>query len=275
VLDRVPVVCALLRKEKTEGGEINTVQNYSESSLALRQRSSWEAIDAGILLWRKNFIYFIPFFAVPVWIIAFSFRFLPGFLLPWTYLFFWYLKPFFDRMVLHIIAVRFFEPQSGVRRLLKGYAGHLFKGLPGDLLWRRFSPWRAVFMPVRVLENLTYKTAKNRKQTLANGGINFCITLTVFCFALEAFLFAGDLLFTGTMTEIIYSGYSSKFFENFGDYEIFFYAIYCFNMIIAESLYVCMGFGLYINSRIEVEGWDIQLMIANFVNSKKAPETLS
>jgi hypothetical protein len=41
-----------------------------------------------------------------------------------------------------------------------------------------------------------------------------------------------------------------------------------FNDILIESLYVCMGFGLYINSRVETEGWDIELLFKE--NAKKA-----
>jgi hypothetical protein len=41
-----------------------------------------------------------------------------------------------------------------------------------------------------------------------------------------------------------------------------------FNDILLESLYVCMGFGLYINSRVETEGWDIELLFKE--NAKKA-----
>jgi len=43
---------------------------------------------------------------------------------------------------------------------------------------------------------------------------------------------------------------------------------FCFNFILVESLYVSMGFGLYINSRVEVEGWDLKLLFQKFSNSR-------
>ncbi|MDR2095615.1 MAG: hypothetical protein LBP76_08875 [Treponema sp.] len=245
---------------------------YQESSLVLRQRSSWEAADAGLLLWRQNFFYFIPFFALPLWIVAFSLRLFSESLQPWSYLILWYLKPLFDRMILHVVAVRFFEPRSGLRRLFKGFIGRLFRGLVGDLLWRRFSPWRAVHIPIRVLEGLKFRAAKHRKQVLAAGGLNFCISITVICFILEAAMFFGELFFTLMVTDMIFPEFALGFYNFFDDYDIYLYVIYCFNFIIAESLYVCMGFGLYINSRVEVEGWDIQLMFANFTQSGRSAD---
>jgi hypothetical protein len=42
--------------------------------------------------------------------------------------------------------------------------------------------------------------------------------------------------------------------------------------MLVETLYVCMGFSLYINSRIEVEGWDIEITFRSFAEKlrKKA-----
>jgi hypothetical protein len=251
---------------------ISSASAYRESSLVLRQRSSWEAADAGLLLWKQNFFYFIPFFALPLWSIAFSFRMLPESFRFWTYVILWYLKPLFDRMILHVAAVRFFEPHSGLRRLFKGFIGRLFRSLAGDLLWRRFSPWRAVHIPIRVLEGLKSRAAKHRKQVLASGGLNFCVAITAVCSILEWTLFIGELFFTLMLIELIFPEFAYGFSNFFDEYEICFYVIYCLNFIITESLYVCMGFGLYINSRVEVEGWDIQLMFANFTKSGRAAD---
>jgi hypothetical protein len=108
----------------------------------LRRMDSREAADAGILLWRKNFIDFILFFAVPFWICAFTLRLLPGKAQYLSWLILWWLKPLFARPVLHIISVRFFESGAGINRLVRGMGKTLLRGLPGDILWRRFSPLR-------------------------------------------------------------------------------------------------------------------------------------
>ncbi|MDR1238705.1 MAG: hypothetical protein LBK27_01195 [Treponema sp.] len=243
-----------------------------EGTLALRRRSPWEAADAGLLLWRANCAYFLPFFAIPFWICAFGLRLLPENLHPWTWLILWYLKPLFDRPILHVISIRFFEPGSGTGRLLRGLGKSILRGLPGDLLWRRFSPLRSAVMPLRILEKLRGKTLRNRKQDLKRSGLSFCSLLTIWGFALELALLAGEILFVAGMIMIIQEDYISlnSSSEGFpGNMGIFLFAAWCFNYMLVGSIYVCMGFGLYINSRVELEGWDIEILLRKFTEARK------
>ena len=77
--------------------------------LNLKHTSSREAADSGLLLWRENFFYFIPLFAIPLWILAFSLRiFLPADFQYYSWLIIWLLKPLFGRLILHVISIRFF-----------------------------------------------------------------------------------------------------------------------------------------------------------------------
>jgi hypothetical protein len=46
--------------------------------------------------------------------------------------------------------------------------------------------------------------------------------------------------------------------------ERFIFIAYCVNYMLVESLYAAMGFGVYINSRVETEGWDLQLLFQQF-----------
>jgi hypothetical protein len=240
-----------------------------EGTLALRRRNSWEAADAGLLLWRANFAYFLPFFALPVWLCAFGLRMLPEDLRPWSWLILWYLKPLFDRPILHVISVRFFEPGSGAGRLLRGLGKAICRGLPGDLLWRRLSPLRSAMMPLRVLEKLRGRGIRKRKQDLERGGLSFCGLLTLWGFFLEAALLCGEVLFSLTLLKTIQADYVSNLGDFFIRLELFFFAAWCFNYILVESMYVCMGFGLYVNSRIEVEGWDIELAFRKLTKARK------
>ena len=250
------------------------------SALYLRRRSVWEAVDSGILLWRCCFFYFIPFFALPAWIIACGLRLLPGKWVYFSYLALWWLKPLFDRLVLHVVSRGFFgspdatatpgDPRNAVRGksrfrgLLKGLGGDLFRGLAGDLLWRRFSPARSARMPIRVLERVSRNHYRLRRKSLAAGGLDFGTLITILGFIMEGMLLFGEIMFVIMITQI----FSPAAFEYMGDnlesMEIFIFAAFCLNFIFVESLYVCMGFGLYINSRVEVEGWDLQLLFRKF-----------
>jgi len=232
---------------------------------ALKRKDSRAAADAGLLLWRENFINFIPFFAIPLWVCAFALRrALPEKFYYLAWLIIWLLKPMFDRLALHVISIRFFEKDAGLKRLRRGLFKTLLRGLPGDLLWRRFSPLRAAMMPMRVLERniKSGKAASERKKHLVNGGIGYCFLLTIWGIAAEAALLLGGLIFYNFICELM--NISNSFLDSFAKAEIFLYTIWCANLILIETIYVCMGFSLYINSRIEVEGWDLEIIFRGF-----------
>jgi hypothetical protein len=254
----------------TPGAAIDT-GDAMPGTLRLRRRSIWEASDAGLLLWRRDFFYFLPFFAIPFWVCAFGLRMLPEFIQPWSCIILWFLKPLFDRPALHIIGVRFFEPLSGPGRLFRGLGKAVLRGLPGDLLWRRFSPWRAVMMPVRVLEGLKPARVRQRKQSLSGGGIDFCVLLTIWGLILEGILLAGEIFFLFAVIELMQENYITSVSEFFSEKSLFFFTAYCINYMLIESLYVCMGFGLYINSRVEVEGWDLEVLFRSFLKNSPRP----
>jgi len=241
------------------------------SALSMRRRSVWEAADAGVLLWKNNFFYFIPFFAIPVWAAACALRLLPNNLIWLSYLLLWWLKPLFDRLVLHVVSRRFFDASGSgsIKDLSRGLAGTLFCSLLGDLLWRRFSLGRSSRMPVRILERINRKQYVQRKETLAYGGLNFCFLISILGFFLEALLLMGEIIFVIIVARIIHPSLLGYMQENMGLMEVFIFAAFSLNYIIVESLYVCMGFGLYINSRVEVEGWDLQLQFQKFAGEKQ------
>jgi hypothetical protein len=244
--------------------------------LVMRRRGVWEAADSGVLLWRKNFLYIIPFFAIPVWIAAFGLRFIPEDFSYLSWIGLWWLKPLFDRLVLHLISARFFEnPGLAKTPLLRGLGGDLVRGLWGDLLWRRFSFTRSGRMPIRVLERLKGKRFRQRKKALAAGGLNFGSFVTFLCFFSEWFLLGGEILFTYIMFDM----FLPDLFLNLGDFmargEGFIFTACCVNYMLVESLYVAMGFGVYINSRVETEGWDLQILFKEFESAKAGEDSSS
>jgi hypothetical protein len=122
-------------------------------------------------------------------------------------------------------------------------------------------------MPIRVLERLKGPPYKQRKGFLRGGGIDFCVLVTFFGLALECALLGGELLFAWVMADLFQLSASLWYPEFIMLVEPFMFAAYCLNLFLAESVYVCMGFGLYINGRVETEGWDIQLLFKNFTES--------
>jgi hypothetical protein len=175
----------------------------------------------------------------------------------------WWLLPLFDRFALQVVSLRFFDPQGGFKSLFKGLGGGLKKGIVGDLLWRRFSPFRSARMPVTILEKLKGKTLRQRKKMLHGNGLGFGFPITILCLLLYLVLVVGEYTFIFAMFEIARPGYYPDYESFAGSGNPLCLAIVWFTRLLIETLYVCMGFGLYINSRVETEGWDIELLFKN------------
>ncbi|QQO10481.1 hypothetical protein [Breznakiella homolactica] len=235
----------------------------------LRQRSSWEAADSGLLLWRNGLGLFALLLGIPLIILAAAAYAMPDWTKPWIFIALWWLKPLFDRPVLHSISVRFFNPSASLKHIMKGYFRSLVTALPGDLLWRRFSLWRSGRMPVRVLERQRGKKARQRIRILERGGLGFSVLVTLLGIVLETALLVGEIFFFIAVMDLTQAPSFSTIWESLDTYEILLISAMTVNLFIVETLYVCMGFGLYINSRLETEGWDIQLEFSSFARENK------
>ena len=242
--------------------------------LALRHRSRWEAVDAGILLWRDNFAFLLLFFALPLWLCAFGLRIIPERIRYVSWIALWLLRPLFERSALHVISVRFFEKGAGLGRLCKGFFKTITRALAADLSWRRFSPLRAAMLPVRTLEVLPFRQIKERRRILKKGGLGFCSVLTSWALGMEIVLLTGELAFFMISLEILQPGLFTSIQDMVDGWEIYIYAAWCVNSMLIGSLYVCMGFSLYINSRIELEGWDMEITFKALAEKSKLKKNI-
>ena len=254
---------------------------YNNTALALRRRSRWEAVDAGVLLWRDNFPVLLLFYAIPFWLCAFGLRFIPDHYRYLSWFILWFLRPLFERLALHPVSIRFFERNAGIRRLGKGLFKTLMRGIIPDLSWRRFSPLRGALAPMRTLEGpsngsntngrsgLSFRQAALRRSILKTGGLGFCRALTLWSLAMEVVLFAGELLFFLITLDILQPGLFSGLLRTVDNWELYIYTAWCINAMLMGSLYVCMGFSLYINTRIDQEGWDLEIIFRNLTEKAK------
>lgn len=246
--------------------------NSHHPAFNLRMRTGWEAADMGILLWRTKTFFTIAFFTAPI-IITTLIMAIIGFLAPlpffakthWiiicTAAHFW-LAPFYDRFALHVCSKIFFERGISIKSLFHGLAENIVRSLPGDLLWRRFSPIRGVMMPLRILEKLKRTHIPSRKASLKRGGIYFGAFLTGFCISVEIMLFIGShiaVYVIGIITK-------TNIYINIGSFPCM--VILLVNFIIIETLYICMSFSVYINSRIITEGWDLQFAFQKLAGAR-------
>jgi hypothetical protein len=171
---------------------------------------------------------------------------------------------------LQVISVRFFRNDAKYKTIKKDLIKNIFKGLIGDITFRRFSLYRSARMPVKILEGNKGEMIKRRIRNLKNGGLDFCALLTLLCITLEIALFGVFSLFSFAL----FAEYSDLTFYTISQYssQISFVVLVISSLtfLIVEPLYMCMGFGIYINSRSIVEGWDIELGLNSFVEEKKS-----
>ena len=246
-------------------------------AVTLRRRSPWEAIDLGFAMmrnwWRPVYrawaVSFVPFAAVvtlacqaagTIWLAT---------------ILIWWLKPVYDRMLLHVLSRAVFGEVLGPRAVLAAARQWLFTGLLAGLTVRRFDSARSFNLPVRQLEGQSGRQARARISVLARRAGKYAFWLTVVCvhfemvfmwseaFLLDLFLpaKAETVRDLGELLRDVSSVWSVR--------DVLVYAVV---VSIVEPLYVAAGFALYLNRRTLLEGWDIELALRRIAESRSAAD---
>jgi len=237
-------------------------------SIALRARTPWEATDLGIALVREH--------AVPIWrawaCVVLPTALLLGVLcqllgnLTIASILLWWLKPVFDRIPLHVLSRAVFGAVPSLQDTLRAQRSSAdFGALFAQLTWRRLHPMRALFLPVDFLERLTGKQRSNRTSLLARAQGSPSALLTFVCVNMEIMLITSIVLsaLIFVPTEFFSDAMRDTLEHLFTEPPIWMqwamYGVYILAMGIIEPIYVGAGFGLYLNRRMELEAWDIDL----------------
>ena len=236
-------------------------------TIALRARSAWEATDLGIALVRRHARCIFA---------AWTLVTLPLFVLfnlaalaldtPWlAMLAMWWLKPLFDRIPLHVLSRAVFGEVPSLRETLVAQRAAGWRAIAPWLLWRRFHPGRAMLLAVDLLEGQRGAQRAARVRVLSRGGGSPNVMLTIIGAHLEAMLGVSIVLF-GLM--FVPSEFLSESARAVWDTLVVDpprWAEFCANACawmatsLIEPFYVGAGFGLYLNRRVQLEGWDIEL----------------
>lgn len=242
---------------------------FNRIQAVVRPRNPWESIDLGFSMvrhWWKP-LYKVWFATVlPLFLLIY----LPVFGIYTSFydssvgaaLLIWWLKPGLDRILLHFLSHALFGEQPGIWQTFKTLPRFLFK----TRLWLALTFWRFDFarsfnLPIWQLEDLRGKVASQRMSLLQKNTRNQAVWLTIVCLHFEGIL---TLTFLGFVSLMIPAHYELNFFE------VFFYETAWWTemlqiiasfiaLSIIEPLYVAAGFALYLNRRIHLEGWDIEL----------------
>ncbi len=234
-------------------------------SASVKPRNGWQSIDLGILMvraWWKPlfgswFLFTLPIFLV-INVLTFVNLYLPLFL-------FWWLKPFFETVLLYYLSRALFGDFLSIRQTVKDFPAQGRIQMFQHLTYRRFSPFRSLSMPVSQLEKLTGSQRRQRISLLLKkvdvkvlGSITICVHLEFFlaiAFNVLYFLFIPiDPMEQNFEIFSIFpnsEGIWSTFFGNLMTY---------LSISLIAPFHVAAGFSIYINRRASLEGWDIELI---------------
>lgn len=239
----------------------------------LRSRDGAEAIDLGMGIGR----HFWTAVIVP-WLILVGGVFAAGGLLTylhgsaamavWVLTFLWLFKPAYDRLPLFVVSRGLFGDVPSTRRTL----GHtISRWLSMETLFdctvRRITPYRSFTMPIRELERHSDDQYGNRKKALLRKGTRRpVISLIGVGVVAEQLLLIGTIAFIGMVLPTEAGTSNLIDIARWTDPNGFptwlavaGLAVYFTAVTLVEIFYVTSGFGLYINRRVELEGWDIEI----------------
>jgi hypothetical protein len=233
-------------------------------AIALRQRTAWEAIDLGYAMTQTWWTALIKAWCAVYLPVALLINLICWKYPPLAVIILWWLKPAFDRVVLHVLSGAVFGAAPTLSETLRALKRLWWKnGLFAALTYARFNPARSFTLPVVQLEGLRNKLGTKRRRVLAREGSGAAIGLTVMSMFFEVtMLFSiyllinlfspGDAVFSFDLQSMMNpeKDQAAHYLSN---------AINAIVISMLEPFYVAAGFAIYLNCRTAIEGWDVEL----------------
>lgn len=234
----------------------------------IRLRSPWEAVDLGFAMVQHHARWIFPAWslllcslALLLWLVT------PGVYKAYLPLLLWWLKPLYDRVLLHILSHQMFNQRLSTAEIVSALP-HLVlhTGLLSALSFRRLSLSRGFNLPIWQLEQLRGKPRKERQDLLHLQAHSPAVWLTIACLHLEYVVIFSlyALIVILDPTDGSWDYIRSAFTETF-DADIQYWGnllyvmLYTLTVCLVEPLYVAASFSLYLNRRTQLEAWDIEL----------------
>lgn len=233
----------------------------------VRPRGHWEAADFGFALARQ---WHRPVWAAwlvavaPAWWLVFggvSWAAGPW----WALLALWWLRPLFSRVPLLVLSRALFGDVASARAVLREVPRLWLRSAAGDLTVRRIDFARSFHLPVYQLEGLAGAVRRRRLAVLRQDRWPTAATLTLLCALMELCLFVAALALAPALTP---EGFGVDWIDHWSRLFVGEAAPWIVGLLgacaflafgIVEPFYVGGGFGLYLDRRTHLEGWDVEL----------------
>lgn len=236
-------------------------------TVELRPRSGWEAMELGSALVRRHAAaIWVPWLIVTLPVLALLCAgawALGSVMLAWLAM--WWLRPVFDRIPVYVLSRAVFGTAPGYAETVRAQFRWGWRPMRGHLTWRRFSPLRAVMLPIDLLEGADRKLLAERRRIIGTGASGHAVQLTLMCvhfiYAVQLSLILMVLLFVPNEK---LPQFMQDVMELMGgrppEWAILLLVIvdYAATTVI-EPFYVGGGFGLYLNRRTQLEAWDVEI----------------
>jgi hypothetical protein len=234
----------------------------------MRPRSDWEAVDLGFSMVRRDFwrcfaVWWLAM-AAPLGLFVFLFGDHPMMVLA----LFWWIKPAGSRMVLFELSRRLFGEEPRWRDVFSAVPQSFLRRFGYRFLWARFSPWLPVTQAVEDLEHLRGKVYRLRCRQLVERREGL-LTLLYFLSDMAAVWFGMGImaLAVGFLPEGFDFGWGESLaswsMDAPFDIPALVSRVAAASVMLAMSLtdvfMVGAGFGIYLNNRTWIEGWDVEL----------------
>jgi hypothetical protein len=172
----------------------------------------------------------------------------------------WWLKPWFDRTILFVLARAAFGQTTTLRDLWQSQRRVWWSQLMGTLTLRRLSPWRSFTQPVYQLEGLALGARGKRVRQIRVGKTGAAMLMTSAYSFVEMALVVALLSLAFWFAPTGFEPELSQLFTGEGERQAELAIAVAYSIVIAilEPFYVASGFAMYLNRRVELEAWDIE-----------------
>lgn len=234
--------------------------DLSRINIKPRIRNTWESIDLGFMMakswWGILFLsWFIP--AAIVYLVLSLVFYEDNWL---AIIITWWLKPLFDRAPLFIASRKLFSEDVSIWETLKKLPRLYSTDIFAWLLWRRMSLTRSFDMPLTVLESLKHQQRTKRMHILHQNTSSAATWLTIVCVHLEFIIWMGTLgFFMLLVPEEVDINLLDMIIDENLIAQIVSNSVQFFAMALMAPFYTMAGFALYINRRIILEAWDLEI----------------
>ncbi len=245
-------------------------------TIALRPRAGWEAIDLGFRM--------AAHWARPLWSVWFAVYLPIGLGLLFALreqplvaaMLLWWAKPLFDRFLLHVLSRSVFGHTPHWGETLRAWREILAPGVFGSLISRFWDFRRSFTLPVRQLERQRGAASRARRRLLRQRAGGFAAALTLICVHLETIVMVGlyslaalfsvdvQLAPEDDTPEIAFEQFFSLDWWSATDTLIYMLAV-----SVIEPFYVAAGFALYLNRRVLLEGWDVEVAMRRLAQRQR------